>query len=446
MAIKYRSRPFRVLAAATFAIVAAWFAVGHAQFRPTRVPDAPTNVAANVNGFNVTLTWTPPAGGEVPTSYQLEVGTVPGVPNVLITDVGATTVFNGAGQAGTYFIAIRAVSGSGAGPRSVEIVVTILGGGGGAPPDAPTNVSAAAAGSTVTISWVAPAGGGPVSSYEVRAALSSGGPVVAALPVAGTNVAVPNVGASTYFLIIVAIGPGGTSGPSVEVAVTVGGAPPPPGNNPCGVIGAAPAAVLLPGFPRIFQGTACAGPNSPVVQIDLNNGTSICSGTAIAANAVLTAAHCVTGGVTADRVVVGGTRVVPVASTHPNPSYDPNVNAAYDLAIIITAGPLGVPTVPILTSRSPVAGEAIVFAGVGGDRDVGGTTGVLRAGANTVATVTPDTVNINFTGQGSNTCGGDSGGPMLVMQGAVLIVGVAFAVTNLIVDILYMVVDPRIRL
>jgi peptide/nickel transport system permease protein len=35
---------------------------------------------------------------------------------------------------------------------------------------------------------------------------------------------------------------------------------------------------------------------------------------------------------------------------------------------------------------------------------------------------------------------------LLVMQGAVLIVGVAFAVTNLVVDILYMVIDPRIRL
>ncbi len=35
---------------------------------------------------------------------------------------------------------------------------------------------------------------------------------------------------------------------------------------------------------------------------------------------------------------------------------------------------------------------------------------------------------------------------LLVMQGAVLVVGVAFAVTNLLVDILYLVVDPRIRL
>jgi len=34
---------------------------------------------------------------------------------------------------------------------------------------------------------------------------------------------------------------------------------------------------------------------------------------------------------------------------------------------------------------------------------------------------------------------------ILVMQGAVLVIGVAFTVSNLIVDLLYMIVDPRIR-
>ncbi len=412
-----RSSQIRVTVAVAVAIAVFALAAVHAQFGTTRVPDAPSNLSGAVNGSNVTLTWTPPAGGEAVVSYQVEVGTVSGAADVLVSDVGATTVFTAPGPAGTFAVAVRAVNALGQpGPRSNEIFVT-LPGGGGARPGAPTNLSAVAAGGTVTMSWLAPANGGAVSSYEVRAALSSGGPVVATLPAAGTNVAVPNVAAGTYFLTVVAIGPGGTSGPSGEAAVTVGGAPPPPGNNPCGVIGAVPAAVLLPGFTRIFQGTACSGPNSPVVEIELNQGTSICSGTAIAANALLTAAHCVIGGVTADTVIVGGTTAVPVASTHPNPSYDPNVGEAYDLAVIITAGPLGVPVVPILTSRDPGVGEQIVFAGYGGDRDVGGTLGVLRAGANAIATVTPDTVNIDFTGEGSNTCGGDSGGPMLVMQG-----------------------------
>lgn len=35
---------------------------------------------------------------------------------------------------------------------------------------------------------------------------------------------------------------------------------------------------------------------------------------------------------------------------------------------------------------------------------------------------------------------------ILVMQGAVLVIGVAFALSNLIVDLLYMVIDPRIRI
>ncbi|MBT3916745.1 MAG: ABC transporter permease [Rhodospirillaceae bacterium] len=35
---------------------------------------------------------------------------------------------------------------------------------------------------------------------------------------------------------------------------------------------------------------------------------------------------------------------------------------------------------------------------------------------------------------------------ILVMQGAVLVIGVAFALSNLVVDLLYMVIDPRIRI
>lgn len=35
---------------------------------------------------------------------------------------------------------------------------------------------------------------------------------------------------------------------------------------------------------------------------------------------------------------------------------------------------------------------------------------------------------------------------ILVLQGAVLVIGVAFALSNLIVDLLYMIIDPRIRL
>jgi ABC-type dipeptide/oligopeptide/nickel transport system permease component len=34
---------------------------------------------------------------------------------------------------------------------------------------------------------------------------------------------------------------------------------------------------------------------------------------------------------------------------------------------------------------------------------------------------------------------------ILLIQGAVLVIGVAFALSNLIVDLLYMIIDPRIR-
>lgn len=381
-------------------------------------PGPPSNLVATVNGFTVSFMWSAPQLGGAATSYVIEAGTAPGSTNALVANIGNTTGFAATSPApGTFFIAVRAVNADGMSPRSNEVMVT-LPGGGVAPPPPPAGVTAQAAGSTVTIAWM---GSPSATSYQIQASLSPSGPTIASLPVGGTSLSVPAVPAGTYYLRVIASGPGGMSAPSSEVAVTVGTAPaplPPTAVNPCVVINAVPLPSAQVEWAPIFQGLNCTGPNSPVVQILLDGGTSICSGTVIADNAVLTAAHCVTGSVRADTVIVGGSRSLPVSSVRPNASYNEAIQESYDLAVVFTAGSLGVPAVPVLLSRSAQPGEMAVFAGYGGDRDQGGTTGVLRAGMNTISRIGPDTITLDFTGQGSNTCGGDSGGPILVRQGS----------------------------
>lgn len=99
-----------------------------------------------------------------------------------------------------------------------------------APPDAPTAITAAATLSTVTIGWTPASTGGAVQKYLIDAGTAPGlynlGSLVVNAP--ATSTAVPNVPAGTYFLRARAQNLLGTSGPSTETSVVVGGCVPPP--------------------------------------------------------------------------------------------------------------------------------------------------------------------------------------------------------------------------
>ena len=84
-------------------------------------PGAPRSLAGAVAGSRVTLTWAASPGGA--DSYVVEAGTVSGAANVGSLNVGGTTSFAVDAPAGTYFVRVRAVRGSGISAPSNEVVV-----------------------------------------------------------------------------------------------------------------------------------------------------------------------------------------------------------------------------------------------------------------------------------------------------------------------------------
>ena len=126
---------------------------------------------------------------------------------------------------------------------------------------------------------------------------------------------------------------GGNDGPTTPTTVAVAPAPAPtPTPAPstldvCAAIGSAPAFAII-------SGESCGVSGSSVVQVilrDVNDGGGgLCTGTVIAQNAVLTAAHCVIAGVEAVSVVAAG-RTVSVASNHPVASYSEEDEGSLDV-------------------------------------------------------------------------------------------------------------------
>lgn len=186
---------------------------------PVIPPDPPRNLTASVNGDAVSVSWLPPANSPPGIGYTMIASLTPGGP-------AAGTIGLGAGQTsfavnsvpvGTYYVRVVATNEGGASLPSNEVTVTV------APlqiPDAPTMHVAQVNGPFVTLSWTPAAIGGPPTSYVLTASLTSGGPVMATLPVSGTTIG-GNVPSGTYFIRVVAVNAAGTSAPSNVISVTV---------------------------------------------------------------------------------------------------------------------------------------------------------------------------------------------------------------------------------
>lgn len=154
-------------------------------------------------------------------------------------------------------------------------------------------------------------------------------------------------------------------------------------------------------FPQIVQ-----------IVVYLNDGLRMtCSGTAIGAHAVLTAAHCYTqAGIAASAVRVLGVEQ-PVSEVIPAAGFRAEGGVLFeDAAIVKTAAPLGVPTLPLLISLPPVQQQTLYIYGFGLNEE--GASGLLRSGAIEPEIVTPNHL-IDLVEGGQNTCAGDSGGPVV---------------------------------
>jgi hypothetical protein len=90
------------------------------------LPGAPIDLSSVTGDGLVSLSWTSPASGAVPSGYLLEAGSGPGQSNLGTLSTGSpATTFSATAAPGRYYVRVRAVSAAGPGPASNEIVVDV---------------------------------------------------------------------------------------------------------------------------------------------------------------------------------------------------------------------------------------------------------------------------------------------------------------------------------
>jgi len=183
-------------------------------------PGAPERVTGWMSGQRLTLTWADAPEGGTPSSYVVEAGSATGVTNIAVLPVGTRALTYIPVPAGFYFVRVRAVNAAGSSPPSTEILLNS--GFVAAPPEAPRGLEYAVAGSSVTLTWHAPASGAP-TRYLIRAGSAPRLSNLAQLDTgsAATTAVVGGVPPGTYYVRVHAVNALGASVASNEVVVVV---------------------------------------------------------------------------------------------------------------------------------------------------------------------------------------------------------------------------------
>lgn len=191
----------------------------------------------------------------------------------------------------------------------------------------------------------------------------------------------------------------------------------------CSVAGASTS----PGA-SIINGQVCTIGNSPVVYVLIQGSTEDetfeCTGTVVSrpdetrSSTVITAAHCAEGAIAMTINVPGGTMTASDFYSFPGWSSGQDMLEKGDIAVVRFSEEIPVPGVHVASSGLAAPGSRGVIAGYGLDEQQEASSDILRAGRVTLAQVTAASLIVEYTGDGSNTCSGDSGGPLFLDSGS----------------------------
>lgn len=221
------------------------------------------------------------------------------------------------------------------------------------------------------------------------------------------------------FALLLAIGLSACGGGSGDTAAASTSA-----TNTCANAGLTSKALDLA---KIRNGTECGVTNaSPFVMLWVTTADGrrgLCTGTMITTHTVLTAGHCLS-----DRVAVdvaygapGGGFLVQRASSwaaHPGYSYSEN-QLINDVGVVYLPTPAAIATLPIYVSVTPKPGDLTSIYGFGITGVNPNDSGTLRSGSTVISNVQDQKILSYFDGTRSNTCSGDSGGPMVLQLGVI---------------------------
>lgn len=213
--------------------------------------------------------------------------------------------------------------------------------------------------------------------------------------------------------------------PALPTAPTPSQSVLPPGGA-CGTLGA------TAGTLAILNGSECPTATASVVLLNMRNsnggGLGACSGTIIAPRAILTAAHCLAENPPLVRVWLGSGDELPIQSYTLHPSYRGTGASSVDVAVVIVGQDLGRAAVPLLVNRDARVGESAVIAGWG--RDQNSAPATLRAGLTTITAVSSTRIETQYGINVASVCSGDSGGPILLVEGGAWSVGGVISATS----------------
>ena len=191
---------------------------------PSPKPGAPTGLTASFSGRTISITWTAPTTGDPVTNYVLEVGSAPGLSNLVVVPVGAGLSFVAPGVPdGTYWLRVRGSNAAGTGVPSQDLGVTMgVAGGCVGLPYAPVLQAPAITGSLLSLAWDAPGGTVAPTSYVLFAGSAPGLADLAVLDLGGAGTAfAANAPAGTYFLRVAGRSACGVGAASADVTAAV---------------------------------------------------------------------------------------------------------------------------------------------------------------------------------------------------------------------------------